>query len=351
MSEKPVVVITGAGGFIGGRMVEAFLDSGRWTVRAVVRRWSTAARIGRFDVDIGRADVTDAAAMGEILKGASAAVHCARGAPDVNVRGTRALLEAALAAGVKRVVHLSTVAVYGDAEGEITEAHVLEPGASPYGSSKLEAEGVCAEFGERGLEIVILRPTIVYGPFSDLWTIEFAERLRGGPWMLPEEVSSGWCNLVYVDDVVRAAMIALKRAGVAGQAFNINGPERVTWWQYFQALNDAMGLPPLVARPLAASRASALLMQPVRQVAKAALKRFQKPIMALYQRSDAMKRIMKGAESVIRKTPSTGEFKMYSKRVWYDGRRAAEQLGYEAATDMRRGVALSAQWLRHHGFC
>src|SRR5262249_18608136 len=148
-------------------------------------------------------------------------------------------------AGVRRVVFLSTVAVYGDATGELSEQAVTAPTGSPDGDSKIAAGEGCRAAGTPGLEVVVLRPTIVYGPFSGSWTVEPAQRMIAGTWLLPPDACEGICNLLYVDDLVEATALALKVEGAAGEAFNINGPERVTWNQYFHTLNRAMGLPPL----------------------------------------------------------------------------------------------------------
>ena len=345
MSDFGTVVVTGAGGFIGGRAVEILHASGRARVRAIVRRWSTAARIGRLPVEIVRADVTDPTSLAQSFAGASAVLHCARADGRVNVEGTRGVLEAAQRAGVRRVVHLSTIEVYGVTSGNITEAMQMRATGREYGDSKMAAEAVCLEAASRGQEVVILRPTVVYGPYSDLWTVEFAQRFRTGPF-LPESDCRGVCNLVYVDDVVGAMIRAMIAEGVAGQAFNVNGPDHVTWNDYFNALNAALGNPPLLRESAARARFRAGMMQPVRKGAKLALRRFQKPIMALYQRSRIAQSLMKGAEAQIRQTPSPAEFALYSRTAYYDNSRAAAVLGYSPRFAMDDGVALSAQWLK-----
>jgi nucleoside-diphosphate-sugar epimerase len=345
---RETVLVTGAGGFIGGRVVEVLHASGQVQVRAGVRRWSTAARIGRLPVDIVACDLLDAAQVDAAMRGVGAVVHCAVGGHAATVQGTRNVLDAALRHGVRRVVHLSTIDVYGGADGVVTEDSALVATGAPYGDSKIEAEQACMEFGRQGGSVVILRPTIVYGPFSESWTVEFARRMTGGRWLLPEADCGGRCNLVYVDDLVQAVLLGLDAEGVDGQAFNINGPDDVTWHEYFHAMNQSLGLPPLHAAARGASRAGATLLMPVRKAAKFALRHFQDPIMWLYQRSAVVKRVMRAAEHMIRQTPTTGEFRMYSRSASYPADRAAAGLGYVPRVDMQRGVGLSTAWLRHH---
>jgi nucleoside-diphosphate-sugar epimerase len=349
-SPLPTVLVTGAAGFIGARVAEVLHCGGVANVRAGVRRWSSAARVGRLPADIVRCDVTDAGQVAAAMEGVDFVVHCAVGGRAVTVDGTRLLLEEALRRGVKRVVHISTIDVYGDATGPITEETPLGVTGRPYGDSKIEAEQVCMEFVARGLPVTILRPSIVYGPFSDLWTVEFAKRLQLRPWLLAEEVCQGTCNLVYVDDLVAAILLAMTKASAVGEAFNVNGPDRPTWHAYFAGLNGAMGLPTLKPESVTASRLSATVMKPVKSGAKLLLKHFQPQIMRVYQRSTLAKAAMKRAEQAIRQAPNDAEFRLYGKKLSIETGKAERLLGYRPRFDMARGLDLSAQWLRHSGY-
>lgn len=218
-----------------------------------------------------------------------------------------------------------------------------------YGDSKIEAEELCREFVEKRLEVVILRPTIVYGPFSDLWTVEFAERFRAGTWLLPPEACQGRCNLVYVDDLVRCILLALKTEGIAGRAFNVNGGDDLTWQEYFERLNEALGLPPLPSPGAARSRVSSSLIAPVRALVKATYRRFEATILSVYRRSRIARRLMKRVEQTLRSVPSGSEFDLYGRRVHFPTDLAEQVLGYRPRIDVARGVHLSALWMRHEG--
>src|SRR3954470_24201777 len=145
------ILVTGAGGFIGGRIVEVLHELKPGSVRAGVRRWSSAARIGRLPVEIVQCEIGSAESVRSAMQGVTAVVHCARGDAATNIEGTRIVLEEALRAGVRRIVHLSSVAVFGRQEGSLSEASPATPGADAYGSSKVKTEELCAEYGRRGL--------------------------------------------------------------------------------------------------------------------------------------------------------------------------------------------------------
>jgi nucleoside-diphosphate-sugar epimerase len=267
------------------------------------------------------------------------------GSARVTVEGTRAIMAAACEAGVRRIVHISTVDVYGKSTGSLDETKQYVMTGREYGDSKIEAEKVCREAIAKGAPIALLRPTLVHGPFSATWTVEFAERLQVQPWRLPESDCQGTCNVVYVDDLVEAIKLALTIEAAKGEAFNINGPERPTWNEYFRLLNSALGLPPLVVQGAAASHVTTSLVNPVRKSAKLAIKHFEPQIMGLYQRSDAARKVMKFAEKLIKRTPTSAEFDLFGRVVSFETGKAERVLGYRPAFPMARALPLTAGWL------
>jgi nucleoside-diphosphate-sugar epimerase len=349
MTNNSRTLVTGAGGFIGGRVVEALLQEARGEIISGLRRWSTAVRIGRNPIEPVQCDIMNPGQLAEVMAGVTAVVHCAVGNATVTVEGTRNVLEAARTAGVRRVVHVSTVDVYGPAEGTVTEATPCQSSGREYGDSKLVAEDVCRKFAEQGMEVVMLRPTIVYGPFSDLWTVEPAERLGAGSWLLPAEACQGTCNLVYVDDLVRAILLALDAPGVSGKAYNINGPDRPTWHEYIEALNAELGLPQLEPPAESSSRFKTTMVDPVRAMVKAVYFKFEDPIMAIYKRSKPARRLMKWLQNALLKVPSQTEYDLYGRTVDFPTDRAEAELGYTPQVSMARGVSLSARWFLHEG--
>ena len=124
----------------------------------------------------------------------------------------------------------------------------------------------------RGLPVTIFRPSIVYGPWSDQWTAALAERLRSGRWRRYARYGEGTCNLVYVDDLVAAALSSIHSDAAAGQAFNVGGGDLVTWNEYFDRFNRAMGLPPLEVRSAQRAKAKSIAAGAVRTTAQLLLR-------------------------------------------------------------------------------
>lgn len=348
MSGDRKILVTGAGGFIGGRVVEALIQHPQMGgVVPSVRRWSTLARIGRYPIDAVQCDLLNPADVEAAVVGVDAVIHCAVGGRDATVQGTKNLLDAALAAGVRRVVHVSTIDVYGKATGPVDEDRPLEVTGRVYGDTKIEAEGICQAAVRSGLDILILRPTIVYGPFSETWTQAFAERLWGRGWLLPATACQGTCNLIHVDDLVRALLLAVDAEVPPGRAYNVNGPDAVTWQAYVEGLNQALGLPPLELPPERSARIRSSLTQPVRNLVKAAYYQFEDQVGAIYKRSRFARGMIKSVQNRLQRVPSPAEYDLYGRVVSFDASRAREELGYQPRVTAERGIAHSAAWLLH----
>ncbi len=253
------------------------------------------------------------------LAGMDAVVHCAVGGRDVTVDGTRAMLRAAEAAGVRRFVHLSSVAVYGAAAGMVMEeTAAVAPDGSGYAAWKAAAEQACMQ--QAGIETVRLRPAIVYGAGSALWVTGLAHRIRSGRWGVFGAAGDGTCNLVHVSDVATAVAAALTAPRAAGRAFNVNGPQAVSWNEWFALLAHGIGAPPLRAVPPAILRARTLAALPVK----------------------AMARLRPGLGSEwLLGAPARSELALFAQKATYPVFAAREALGWAPAVDVAAGLAES----------
>jgi nucleoside-diphosphate-sugar epimerase len=350
MRAEPHILITGGGGFVGGRFAEVIYLTGFGRVRVGVRRWGGAARAARFPVDIALCDVLDSRQVAEAMQGVDVVIHCAVGDRQVIVEGTRNVLEAATRAGVSRVIHLSTAEVYGPVSGRVDETTRCAPTGSEYGDAKILAETVCWDHCLRGLPITIFRPSIVYGPWSDQWTGELAERLQSGCWGRYTRYGDGICNLVYVDDLVAIALSSIHQDKAAGQAFNVGGPETPTWNEYFDRLNAAIGLPPLPVRSAPSAKATSLVTAAVRAAAQAGFACCGGTLRRVYARGGWPAVTMKRVKRWLNTNPSPRELDgLYSRNAIYDWSKAKRLLGYRPSFDLDLGLRLSVDWLRHAG--
>jgi nucleoside-diphosphate-sugar epimerase len=351
MTAERTILVTGAGGFLGGRIAESIYLSRFGKVRAGVRRWSSAARLCRFPIDVVMCDIMDAVRLAEPVDGASAVVHCAyAGDKPSIIEGTRNMLEASLRAGVERFVYLSTAEVYGPhVEGDIIESQPYQYSGRDYSDGKIDAEQLCLEYHAKGLPVTILRPSLIYGPLGQSWTVRVATRLQSGNWGTFEEYGSGYCNLVYVDDLVSAIFSSIENPESAGEAFNINGPDVVTWNEYFQRFNQQLGGPPLPVISARSSRLKSVLRDGAQMVTSAAVDRFRGRVTRINQREGVGSAVIRHVKKALHTTPSQRELdSLYSRRARYVTTKAEELLQYSPRFDLDEGLRLSVLWLVHH---
>ena len=226
------VLVTGASGFIGQPLVRRLLTHGH-RVRALVRRAGEASVLHGADIAVG--DLRDAPTLERAVQGTSAIVHLAwatgvareSAARVVNVEGTRRLLDAAGRHGVRRFVFVSSISA--------ARARV-----GPYGRTKLEAERMVAA---SGLEWVILRPSLVYGP-GPAGLFARLERSLRGPVMPVVGDGSIELDPIHVEDVCAVIEQCLDRADSMGKRYDLLGPERVTFRELLVRLAAAIDARP-----------------------------------------------------------------------------------------------------------
>ena len=232
---KPAkILVTGATGFIGSRLCEMLSLEHRLPYRALVRQFSRAARIARLDADLVGGDLLDADSLVRAVEGCDVVVNLAHADDRTARKQTLQLVDACTRAGVRRLVHISSMAVHGPSPQVAVvseESAPIRRWGEAYSDAKADAEAVVAKAGARGgLETVILRPTIVYGPFSFFVTPIIEDARRGTISLV--DGGRGVCNAVYVDDVCDAILAALENDDATGGAYLVNGDSRITWGDF-----------------------------------------------------------------------------------------------------------------------
>lgn len=229
------ILVLGASGFIGRRVVQALAASDRLLPVATSHR---AALNIRIPVEMVQLDARQAPALQDALRGVAGVVNCITGDAATIVASAQALFDAcSRLTRPPRIVHMSTMMVYGSATGTVAETAALKGDWDTYSAAKAEVE----KLARTCPSVVHLRPGIVYGPESPIWCG------RIGRWLLQHRLGDlgaaggGYCNLVHVDDVVKAVDRALLIPGIEGEAFNLSLPAPPTWNDYFRQFAAAMG--------------------------------------------------------------------------------------------------------------
>jgi nucleoside-diphosphate-sugar epimerase len=240
------VLVLGGSGYIGSRLCQRLQREGITAISA-----SRRAGVSTLDTE----------SMTRALHGVDAVVNCVAGSARAISQGARVLVDAALRSGRPRIVHLSSMSVYGGLEGEVTEASPRDPSTGWYARAKCEAEDILADY-EGG--VVMLRPGCVWGPQSDLWVGRIGRMLRAHRLGDLGAAGDGWSNLVAVEDVCSAVVASLPIATTPGlpRVFNLAAPDSPRWNDYFVDLALAIGATPVRRIPLRQLKIDAKLFGP-----------------------------------------------------------------------------------------
>jgi nucleoside-diphosphate-sugar epimerase len=318
------ILVTGASGFVGGRLVERLAREDQAKVVGSGRTFSNPDKLEKIGVELARADVRDIEAMKHLCKGKHVVLHLAawleRGkggehdAYAVNVDATRALVKAAASAGVQRFVLVSTVAAYGlpnvDDIHEEVPVDVQQEGL--YGKTKALGE-IAAQEAARGtdLSLTIVRPAMIYGPGSTAWTIGMLKLVQKGVPVLFG--SGGFAYPVYIDDLVDLLRLCAFRPEAAGEAFNASDAS-IPWEQFFGYYGRMCGKRP---------------------------RRVPMPIAHVIARLNETFRLG---------LPLTRDrLAIYQRLLRYPTTKAEQRLGFQVQVPIDEGMRRSETWLREVG--
>jgi dihydroflavonol-4-reductase len=325
-------LVTGGTGFVGSHVVRALLDDGV-SVRALARGASDRRALAGLPVEIVTGDLTEPASLAVALAGIEVLYHVAADyrlwAPDprvlyrINVDGTRALLRAAEAAGVSRVVYTSSVGALGltrdGAPGTETTPVRLEDMVGDYKRSKFLAEREAEEAAARGLPVVIVNPSAPVGPWDWKPTPTgrmLVDYLKG---RMLAYLDTG-LNVVHVRDVARGHLLAAAR-GRVGERYILGHAEgNLSLREIFQRLAPYTGVPaPRVRLPRAVA-------------------------MALAAGSELVARVTGRAPLVAR-----AAVRMAAKRMYFDPSRAVRELGLPQ-TPVDEALRDAVDWFWTNGY-
>jgi dihydroflavonol-4-reductase len=258
-------LVTGGTGLIGSHVVRALVRRGD-DVRVTLRTASRLDNLAGLDVEPVDCDILDRRALRRALKGVDRVFHVAgltslrvsaARSFEINVKGTRTVLEECLRAGVERVVHTSSIAAIGAApRGSTVDETTAFPGSHgiPYVAAKREAEVEALRVAARGLPLVIVNPGHVFGA-GDLYRSSTDVVRRFLRRQIPAYVDGG-INIVDVADVARGHLLADEK-GVVGERY-VLGNRNYTWDRLFADIGRISGVePPAVKLPVPAALAFA----------------------------------------------------------------------------------------------
>jgi len=322
-------LVTGATGFTGGHLARMLVARGH-RVRALVRDRRRAADLEAAGIELVEGDLRDKTALDRAVSSVERVYHIAAmyrqaGLPAdtyraVNALAVRDVIEAAARAGVRRVVHCSTVGVHGDVEHPPAgEDAPLKPG-DVYQATKLEGEQLARDAGCRlGIEVTIARPTGIYGP-GDRRLLKMFRGVARGRFPI---LGSGniYYHLTYIDDLCEGFRLCAEHPAAAGRTYILAGGEVTTLNELVRIVAGVAGVkPPTLHLPVwpfwVAGAACEVLCAPFG---------IEPPLFR--RRVD-----------------------FYTKSRAFDIARARAEIGYAPQVGLREGIGRTLDWYRQHGW-
>jgi nucleoside-diphosphate-sugar epimerase len=246
-------VVTGATGLLGSHIVEQLRDRGE-RVRALVRPRSDTSFLRPLGVELTIGDLTDPASLRRAVAGADVVYHCAAHVGDWGpwrsfqskiIDATANLLDACRQAGVGRVLHVSSIIVYGHPQPRAEWFTEDEPLAQNfwlwdyYCRAKVRAEELCRQYPGA---VTIIRPSWIYGPRDRTTLPRVLKALEAGRVALIGP-GDNLLNIIYAGDVAEGAIRAANNPQARGQAYNLSSEGEITQHEFLDLLTDSLGRP------------------------------------------------------------------------------------------------------------
>lgn len=322
-------LVTGATGFTGGHLARTLAARGH-QVRALVRNKAGAQGLADAGIELVEGDLRDKASLARAVAGVEhvyniGALYRQAGLPsqiyrEVNALAVRDLIEVAAQAGVRRVVHCSTVGVHGDIkQPPANEDAPLQPG-DLYQETKLEGERLARETGERlGIGVTIARPSGIYGP-GDRRLLKMFRGVARGRFPI---LGSGniYYHLTYIDDLVEGFRLCAEHPGGAGRTYILAGGE-VT------SLNELVAI--------------------IASIAGVAPPRFHLPVWPFWIAGAACEALC--APFGIEPPLYRRRVDFYTKSRAFDITRARREIGFDPRVSLRDGISRTLTWYRQQGW-
>jgi nucleoside-diphosphate-sugar epimerase len=249
------VFITGATGYIGHELATELIRR-NYEVAALVRSREKAADLAALGVQLFIGDLGDKQAIEQAMQGAEVVFHLAAFArmwPEdehlyrrINVAGTETILDLALKSTIKKVVFTSTASVYGPSAGSPVNETTrrIAPFTNLYERSKAEAEQIARDYNAKGLPVVILNPTRVYGPGIESEsnaTRKLLQLYLQGKWRFIPGDGTRIGNYAFIRDVVDGHILAMEK-GRSGENYLLGG-EDASYNRFFDLVKQQSGQP------------------------------------------------------------------------------------------------------------
>jgi nucleoside-diphosphate-sugar epimerase len=343
-------LVTGANGFIAGRLVERLLLEEGARVRVLMRNWTNAAWIARLRPDFVEGDVSEPASLDTAIQGCDRVFHCASGGDTydgymrTNVQGTDNLISTCLKHQVQQIVYLSSITVHGSKLPARVDQHTpLQKTGRGYSDSKVAAEELIQKrVREEQAPVAVIRPTFVWGPRAGQFTAGPLASIKAGTLRLMDQ-GHHLCPAVYVDNLVDLILLAGLNPLAIGQIFLATDGQQYTWADFFNSYARIVDRPALqsLSSNSQLTRVSSRSVEKLGQI----LERFQGNPAPFW------KKVTRRSARIVRTwlmnggVPDPWYLNLYSSKSHVSIENARQLLSYHPRFTLEQGMAETERWV------
>ncbi|MFW6194844.1 MAG: NAD-dependent epimerase/dehydratase family protein [Halobacteriota archaeon] len=329
MKTEPKVLVTGGTGFTGSHLVKRLLEEG-YDVYFTARDKNKAKHLEDLGAKRILCDIRDREGVMKAVEGKDFVFHIAAAFQDytmkdkdyyqINVTGTKNLLDAALYHGVKRFVHCSTVGVLGDVKEVPADENTPANPGDVYQETKYEGERTALEYyEEHKLPVVVIRPAGIYGP-GDMRFLKLIKMVKNKRFVMFGKGDNLY-HLTYIDDLIESFVLCATKEGVEGEVFIIAGERPITMKEFVEEISRTLDVP-----------------YPWKRVPVS-------PVLLLSIFCEKVCRLVNVSPPLFPR-----RLDPFRKNRAFSIDKAKRVLGYKPATDLRTGLKNTIQWYEKNNY-
>ena len=337
---KDKIIIFGANGFVGSAVAEYINKN--YNLKCIIRNKNSCSFLSNLGIESTICNSLNYEETLNSIDESSTVINCINGDYNTLVTSTKNIALACIEKKAKKLIHLSSTDVYGNSKGLVDENSKMVGDRGVYSKAKIDSEKFLHDLKDK-LQIIILRPGIIYGTGSSLWTNRIIERKLNG-FNLPHKAKLTICNLTYINDLVNSIMSACeyKKYNIT---CNIISDDLITWKEYYYSYDIGSYDNKIKFKNDSYIGLIVLMQAPIRFIAKPILKYLRFLVNIMYQKNKYSNTLLKSTQSELKANPDINELNLLVTDVKYSNLKSKKELNMKYTT-FEAGLKETEIWIK-----
>ncbi len=337
---KDNIIIFGANGFVGSSVAGSINKD--FDLKCIIRNKNSCSFLSNLGIKTTICNSLNYEETLNSIDESSIVINCINGDYNTLVNSTKNIARACIEKKAKKLIHLSSTDVYGNSKGLVDENSKMVGDRGDYSKGKIDSEKFLYSINDK-LQIVILRPGIIYGPGSVLWTNRIIERKLNG-FNLPKKTKLTLCNLTYINDLVESIKNACNYND-KNIICNIISDDQITWKEYYNAYDINTFNNKINFRNNIYLKLIVWIQVPIRIIAKPILKYFRFIVNIMYQKNKYSNTLLRTTQSGLKANPDSNELSLFMTQVSYSNIKSKNNLKIKY-TSFNKGLKETEAWIK-----